>query len=413
VKRRDFLGITLAFPLEAAEYDVPGAIRQLKSVTDDVPPISNDERAARIGKARRLMAENKIAALFCEPGSSLFYFTGIQWGRSERMFGLLLPARGEPMFIVPAFEESRARELIPAGSEIRTWEEDESPAERAAQALRDRNIRSGRLGIEETVRFFILDSLRKAAPGMEYVSADPVTAGCRVVKSPAELQIMTRANQVALRAVATAASMLRDGMSHVELTAWCEHGIRNFGCSEASVTITFGRQTALPHGSIARQTLREGDLVLIDAVCTLHGYTADITRTLVFGKPNDRQRRFWDLERKAQDAALAAVRPGRTCESVDAAARNVLTAAGLGPGYKLPGLPHRTGHGIGLDVHEWPYLVRGNKRRLEPGMCFSDEPMIVVPGEFGIRLEDCFYVTADGARSFTPQSPSIDQPFGA
>ena len=300
--------------------------------------------------------------------------------------------------MVPAFEESRAREVVRAGSEIRVWQEDESPAERMAQALRDRKILGGRLGIEEGVRYF--------------VSSDPVTAGCRTVKSAAELNLMTRANQAALHAVPTAASNLRTGMSHVELKEWCERAMRNLGCSGADATVTFGKQTAIPHGSIVPQTLHRGDLVLFDAVCTLHGYTADITRTLVFGKPNDRQRRFWDLERKAQDAALAAVRPGRTCESVDEAARNVIRAAGIGPDYKLPGLPDRTGHCIGLDVHEWPYLVRGNKLRLQPGMCFSKEPMIVLPGEFGIRLEDCFHVTADGPRTFTPQSPSVDQPFG-
>jgi Xaa-Pro dipeptidase len=410
VKRRSFFASPLA--LQQNDLEVPGAIRRLKPMTGGVPPVAEQEYSARIERARRLMAEKKMAAVFLEAGSSLFYFTGVRWGRSERLFACLLPARGEPVYVVPAFEESRAREVVRAGSEIRVWQEDENPTERVAQAVRDRRISGGRLGIEESVRFFVLDNLRGSVPAMEYVSADPVTAACRIVKSAAELNIMTRANQAALQAVRAAASILRPGMSHLELKAWCEQAMRNLGCTGADATVTFGRQTAIPHGSVVPQTLREGDLVLIDAVCTLHGYTADITRTLVFGKPNDRQRRFWDLERKAQDAALAAVRPGRTCESVDDAARTVITAAGLGPDYSLPGLPHRTGHGIGIDVHEWPYLVRGNKLRLQPGMCFSDEPMIIIPGEFGIRLEDCFHVTADGARTFTPQSPSIDQPFG-
>lgn len=351
-----------------------------------------------------------MAAIFLEPGSSLYYFTGVRWGRSERMFGLVLPARGEPVYIVPGFEEDRAREVIPAGNEVRVWQEDENPEAKAVEALRDRGIRTGRIGIEENVRFFLFDGLRKAGATLQFTSADPVTSGCRRIKSAAELAILQRANEIDLAGVRTACRTLHEGLAHTEFADSCEAEIRKLGSTRADVTVTFGKQTASPHGSIRPQKLQEGDVVLIDAVCDLLGYQADITRTLVYGKPTARQRSIWELERRAQDAALQAVRPGATCESIDAAARNILVAAGFGPDYRLPGLPHRTGHGVGLDVHEWPYLVRGNKTKLEPGMCFSDEPMIVLPGEFGIRLEDCFHVTEEGAKTFTPQSESIGQP---
>jgi Xaa-Pro dipeptidase len=356
------------------------------------------------------MAENHIAAVFLEPGPTLFYFTGVRWDRSERLFGVVFPAKGEPIYIVPGFEETRAAELLPTGTEIRIWREDEDPAERVNEALRDRRV-AGKLGIEESVRFFILNKLRLTNSQLEFVSADAVTAGCRMVKSTAELAIMTRANQVALKGVATAAQTLREGMTEAEFKSECEGAMLALGCPGTS-TITFGESSALPHGSVVPQKLKEGDSIVLDAVCLLDGYHADITRSFVFGKPSQKQRDMWMLERKAQDAGLAAVKPGVPCEAVDHAARQVLVEAGLGPDYRLPGLGHRTGHGIGLDVHEWPYLVRGNKRPLEPGMCFSCEPMIVIPGQFGVRLEDCFYVTESGAKTFTPQSPSLQEPFG-
>jgi Xaa-Pro dipeptidase len=408
MKRRDFV----LSMLSATAVALPAGAQNIKKMpnTTEVPDISAEERQSRRDMAMRLMKENSIGAIFLEAGSSLFYFTGIHWGRSERMFAMLFPANGEPVYVVPGFEEGRSRELIPRGSEIRIWQEDESPAEQVAQAARDRGI-TGRIGIEESVRFFLFDNLRKALPHTDFVSADPVTAGCRMIKSPAELAILKRANRIALRGVATAAQTLHEGITHLQFKASCEQAMLALGCP-GEATITFGEETASPHGSIQPQKLKEGDTIVLDAVCQLHGYNADITRSFVFGKTSQRQREIWSLERKAQDAALAAVKPGKLCESIDTAARNVITEAGFGPDYRLPGLPHRTGHGIGLDVHEWPYLVRGNKLPLAPGMCFSDEPMIVIPGQFGIRLEDCFYVTETGAQTFTPQSPSIDQPFG-
>ena len=277
--------------------------------------------------------------------------------------------------------------------------------------MRDSGVVTGTLGLEEQVRFAAFDGLRKEAPALEAVSATPVTAGCRMIKSPAEIALLQRANDITIEAYKAALATLREGMSQRDLGANISAAFRALGTGGAAMAI-FGKYTAFPHGSIQPQQLREGDMVLIDDGCSVEGYVSDITRTTVFGKPTKRQREIWDLERRAQDAALAAAKPGATCESVDAAARKVITDAGFGPGYKTPGLPHRTGHGIGLDGHEWTNFVKGNKTRIEPGMCFSDEPTIVIYGEFGVRLEDCLYITENGPRMFTKQSPAIDQPFG-
>jgi Xaa-Pro dipeptidase len=380
-------------------------------MTAGVVPISNEERLARIENAQRLMGENRIAAIYLEPGSSMFYYTGMHWGTSERMFALVIPARGELAWICPKFEEERARELIKFGKDVRTWEEDESPAQRVAEVFRDRGIRTGKIGIEERVRFFLYDGIRQAAPALQFVSATPVTAGCRMYKSPAEIALLQRANDITLVAYKATYESMRDGMTQDEFSGNCSAAFRALGVT-GGVFCSFGKYTAFPHGSSTPQKLQEGDVVLMDGGCSLEGYQSDITRTFVFGKPTDRQREIWNLERKAQDAGLAAAKIGTACEAVDAAARKVITDAGFGPDYKVPGLPHRTGHGIGLDGHEWTNFVRGNKTKIAPGMCFSDEPTIVIYGEFGIRLEDCLYISADGPKFFTPQSKSIDEPFG-
>src|SRR5499427_363799 len=392
--------------------DVPDLIRNLRPMTAGVVPITQEERLARIAKAQRLMGEQKLDAIYLESGTSMYYFTGMRWGQSERMFALVIPQRGDLAWVCPKFEEERARELIKMGTgDIRTWEEDESPYLRVAQIFKDRGQRSGRIGIEERVRFFYFDGIRQVAPKLEYVSATPVTAGCRMSKSPAELALMQKANDLTLIAYRATWATMREGMPQEEFAGNCATAFRNLGV-QGGVFCSFGQYTAFPHGSSTPQKLHEGDVVLMDGGCSVEGYQSDITRTFVFGKPTQRQRDVWNLERKAQDAALAAAKVGATCESVDAAARKVITDAGFGPGYKVPGLPHRTGHGIGLDGHEWTYLVKGNKTKLAPGMCFSDEPMIAIYGEFGIRLEDCMYITESGARMFTKQSPAIDQPFG-
>jgi Xaa-Pro dipeptidase len=393
----------------AEEPSVPDAVKKLSNRLGGVVPISDEDRRGRIDKAKRLMKENGLSAVYLESGSSLFYYSGVSWGRSERMFAMVIPAEGDPAWVCPAFEERRARELIRFGDDIRTWEEHESPYRLIAGILTDRGARTGKLGIEETTRFFFVDGIRKESPGVEMVSADPVTVGCRILKSPAELALMKRANEITIEAYKAAVASLDEGMTHTAVSGIISAAFRAMGVN-GGAGVQFAEFSAFPHGSSKLQTLEEGDIVMMDGGCGVEGYRSDITRTVVFGKPTDRQRQIWDLERKAQDAARDAVKAGAPCEAVDAAARKVITDAGFGPGYEY--FTHRVGHGIGLDGHEWTYLVPGNKMPLAPGMCFSNEPGIYLPGEFGVRLEDCFYVTEDGGELFTKQSPSIDDPFG-
>jgi Xaa-Pro dipeptidase len=405
-----------AAPTQAAEgarVGVPAAITALKPMRDGIVPIAEDERKGRIAKAQRLMAEQKIDAIFMEGTASSFYFTGMRWGQSERTFGIVIPANGEIAYVCPGFEEDRARELIkPAfGSEVRVWQEDESPFKVISQIVKDRGMQHRRIGIEERVRFFIADGVRQETPGVDIVSATPVTAGCRMFKSPAEIALMQRANDVTIAAYKAAMTTMRDGMTQDELADNIVAAFSALGFS-GDVSVQFGKWTALPHGSATPQKLREGDIVMIDDGVTCEGYQSDITRTTVFGKPTPRQIDVWAIEKRAQAAAFEAIKIGAACETVDAAARKVIEDAGFGPAYKVPGLPHRTGHGIGLEFHEWTNFVKGNKTPIQPGMCFSDEPMIAIPGEFGIRLEDDVYIGEDGAHWFSKPSVAIDQPFG-
>ena len=386
-----------------AQESLPEAIRKLRPMTDGIQPITPAERRTRIEKARRLMRENKMDAIVCEPGASAFYFTGTRRAPGDRFSAWVLPAKGDPAWI-----ESPGNAEPDAAAAIHAPRFD---AGGAAKRIVELTGKTGRIAMEEKTLFATFDVLRQAAPAAEFVSADPVTVGCRVIKSPAEIALMQRANDITIAAYQAALSSLWEGMTNRELSAIIAAAYRNLGVQGNAMAI-FGSYTAFPHGSVQPQKLRQGDMVLIDDGCSVEGYQSDITRTTVFGKPTARQREIWNLERKAQDAALAAARPGAPCESVDAAARKVITDAGFGPGYKVPGLPHRTGHGIGLEGHEWTNLVKGNRTRIEPGMCFSDEPTIAIYGEFGVRLEDCMYVTESGARMFTRQSPAIDQPFG-
>ncbi|OYV71928.1 MAG: hypothetical protein B7Z72_05900 [Gemmatimonadetes bacterium 21-71-4] len=360
--------------------------------------------------ARRLMADHRLDAVFMEGGTSLFYYTGVRWGLSERTFGIVIPREGEIAWVTPAFEEARARELIKFGTDIRTWQEDESPFRLVANILRDRGVATGRVGMEERVRFFIADGIHLEAPHLDVTSATPVTAGGRMIKSPAEIALMQHANDITITAYRVAWQTLHEGMSQGELARNITTAFHRLG-ADGDVSVQFGRYTAYPHGSATPQHLKEGDVVMIDDGVKVEGYTADITRTGVFGAPTQRQRDVWDLERRAQDAAFRTAQVGVPCEDVDAAARKVIADAGFGPGYKVPGLPHRTGHGIGLDGHEWTYFVKGNKTSIAPGMCFSDEPTIAIYGEFGTRLEDCLHVTDQGPKFFTEQAPSIDHLF--
>jgi Xaa-Pro dipeptidase len=390
--------------------DLPDPIRRLQTYPGEPTPISEEERAGRIAKAQRLMVDNSIDAIFLDAGTSMFYYTGVRWGQSERMFGIVIPARGALGIVTPAFEEERARELIKFGDDVRPWQEHESPYELVAGILRDRGVRAGTVGMEERVRFFLFDGIRKEMPGTRFVSADLVTIGCRVIKSAAELALMQRANDITVAAYKAAIATLYEGMLREEFSSNAAAAHERLGAS-GGIGAQFGEASAYPHGSSKPQALREGDIVLMDGGCSVDGYRSDISRTIVFGEPTQRQRDVWDLELQAQDAALAAAGPGVPCEDVDAAARQVIVDGGFGPGYRY--FTHRVGHGIGLDGHEWINLVRGNKTPMQPGMCFSNEPGIYIYGEFGVRLEDDMYVTEDGANLFTEQSPSIGQPFAS
>ena len=417
INRRTFIqssaaaigGATLAAP-HVGDNTLHPAIRALTPMTADVVPISDDERRARMERARQLMVDNGFDALFIEPGTTMTYFTGVSWGTSERMFALVLPAKGEPAFICPGFEEARAREVVRFSNDVRVWQEDENPGALVAQVIRDRGLATGRIGIEQRARFFLADLIRTAAPAVEQRIADAVTVGCRMIKSSAELALMQKANDITLAAMKATFATMKLGMTQDELRANMAAACQTLGAPHQASTPQFGVYTAYPHGSQTPQRLHEGDVVQIDDGVKIEGYGADITRTTIFGKPSARQRQVWNLEKKAQQAALDAAKVGVPCEAIDAAARKVITDAGFGPGYKVPGLPHRTGHGIGMDGHEAPNLVRGNKLPLASGMCFSDEPMIAIYGEFGIRLEDCWHMTENGPVTFTPLSPSIEVP---
>ena len=405
------LGLDVTPSLTPDPCHLPPPIQALTPKTAGITPITDDERRGRITRAQRLMGELEIDAVLLEPGSSMRYYTGVGWSQSERTFAAVIPASGTIAWVCPAFEEARARELIRFGDDIRVWEEDESPFARIAAILKDRGAAKGRVGIEEQVRFFVMDGLRRAAPTVELVSATPVTAGCRMFKSTAELGLMQRATDITILAIKAALATLKADMTQHDLAGHATAALTRLGGSDPWALVGFGQSSAFPHGTVQPQRLQQGDIVLLDTGCAVEGYQSDMTRTTVFGRPSRRQTEVWNLERKAQDAAFAAAQVGAPCEAVDAAARRVITDAGFGPDYRLPGLPHRTGHGIGLDGHEWTNFVRGNTTPLAPGMCFSDEPMIAIYGEFGIRLEDCLYITEKGPRFFSPQSPAIDQPF--
>lgn len=384
----------------------------IKKMTDDAVPITVEERKLRIGKAQQLMNEQKIGALILDSGTSLGYFTGISWWPSERPMVAIIPASGDPRYVCPAFEESRFRELITIGKEVYPWEEDESPYHQMAVALKAAGISSGDIAMEERLRFFILDGLRKEAMQYNYVSGTPITMPCRLIKSKAELALMQAASNITVEGIRQGISQLREGMTQGDLSSIISEAQEKLGGSSGGALVLFGESSAFPHGSIQPKSLKKGDIVLMDCGCDVHGYSSDITRTVVFGAaPTKRQLEIWELEKKSQLAGFDAARVGATCEAVDAASRKVITDAGFGPGYKLPGLPHRTGHGIGMDGHEWGYIVKGNKQIVQPGMCFSIEPTIAIPGEFGVRMEDCVYITDDGPKSFSSMAKSISEPF--
>lgn len=395
--------------------DKQAALDALTDMTAGAAPIAPAEHRARIARAQDVMAAQGIAAVYLNAGSNLTYFTGTKWNPSERMVGAVLPARGDPVYIAPAFEESTIRDFMVVEGDIAVWDEHENPAARLRAVLEERGIAPGSvLAIDDSTPLFLYDLIRGATDGYRLRNARPVTSHCRSRKSDAEIALIQRAMDMTMAVHVAAASILREGITTKEVEEFIHLAHRKVGASGSYFCIVlFGEATAYPHGVSYVQTLKRGDTVLIDTGCKVHHYISDITRTYVFGEPSERQRFVWSAEQAAQRAAFDAAQPGVPCEEVDKAARRSLEANGFGPGYKLPGLPHRTGHGIGLDIHEGPYLVGGETRALEPGMCFSNEPMICVPGEFGVRLEDHFYMTATGPKWFTQPAASLENPFAA
>jgi Xaa-Pro dipeptidase len=405
-----------ATPLQAEQETppLPPAIAALQDRRLEAKPITSAEREARIARARELMGQQKIAAICIAGGTTLNYFTGVRWYNSERPMLIVLPVKGEPFGICPAFEEERLQErlaLVPAMAHTRlyTWQENENPYEQVAAGLKGLSITNGTIGIEETTPYVFAEGVGRALPHSNLVNARPVTAGCRMIKSPAELALMQFANSVTLEVYEAAWRSGHPGMSTHAFSAMIGAAYERVGFpGEASCET--GEYSALPHGSIQPQTIRENAIVMIDDGCTVEGYQSDITRTFVYGRPSDKMQKVFDIVHRAQAAALATARPGVPCEAVDAAARKVIVDAGYGPGYAH--FLHRVGHGIGMDGHEWPYLVQGDALPLAENMTFSDEPGIYIRGEFGVRLEDDMHITADGAKLFTGPSKSLEDPFG-
>jgi Xaa-Pro dipeptidase len=437
ISRRRFLevgGLTAAIAttshsLAAADLSgepasLPPSLAKLKSRKNEANPITGEERQQRQERARQLMSENALDAIVLMEGTSLRYFTGIHWWGGERLFALVLPARGAAFYVCPAFEEGRAREQLqltdsPGGKhdgqlvDVRVWQEDENPYHRVAQGLKERGIDGGKLGIEETIRFLFVDGIAKAAPQATIASATPITAGCRMIKSAHEVALMRLAAQVTLAAYEAVYRALRPGMTQHDASNLIDAAYRQLGFpGDASIMVD--EYTAYPHGSTTPQVIREGSIVMLDDGCVVEGYQSDITRTFVLGKASgaagDKMKKVFDIVLRAQSAALATARPGAECGSVDEAARKVITDAGYGPDYKY--FTHRLGHGLGMDGHEWPYLVRGNAMKLQASVTTSNEPGIYIRSEFGVRIEDDMHITENGAEFFTPPTVSLEDPFG-
>jgi len=411
--RRQFLGTAalggLAAGLPASAFAADAA--NLSNLAAKAVPIGKAERLARIAKAKELMRANEMGALLIEPGSSLIYFTGVEWWRSERLTAAVLTREGEVAIVTPFFEEPSVRESLGIEAEVLTWNEDENPLAAVAGWLGKRGLAKGRIGVEETVRYFAVDGLQKAMPDATVVNGAPVVRGCRMHKSAAEIALMQIAADITIAAYRHTAPRIEAGMTPADIGAIMKAATTALGGNSEFELILLGEASAYPHGSGKPQAVRSGEVVLMDCGATVQGYQSDISRTFVYGKASARQRQVWDQMRKGQDVAFAAAKLGTPAGVVDDAVRAYYQSLGWGPGYKLPGTSHRTGHGIGLDGHEPVNLVHGETTPLAPGMCFSNEPGIYIPGEFGIRLEDCFYMTESGPKWFSEPPPSIDQPF--
>jgi Xaa-Pro dipeptidase len=416
LSRRTFLRGAAGAPFMSAAIaaastgPIVASAAELSSLTAGAKPISVDERRARIAKVQALMVQRQISALLVEPGSTLDYFTGIRWRLSERITLAVIPARGEVVVVTPAFEEPSVRETLQVGGDVRVWNEHENPFEKILQGLRDRGIVSGVIAAEPTLRFFIVDGVRQASNEYRIISADTLIRACRLIKSPAELSLMQIANNVTIEAIRSVHAHIERGMTSADISALMDRTTLALGGSPEFSMVLLNEASAYPHGSLKIQTIREGSVVLMDCGCTVQGYQSDISRSWVFDEANARQRKVWDTVKRGQEIALETAKIGLPVGKLDDAVRSYYEEQGWGPGYKLPGLPHRTGHGIGLDGHEPAYLVHGDATALQAGMCFSDEPGLYIPGEFGIRLEDCWVMTALGPKPFTPLAKSLDEP---
>ena len=401
--------VPLSVPLlvPSAGSKIPFAGPSVKEIRDRIKPITAEERLQRQENARRLMVEQKIDAILMEGGTTMTYFSGASWGRSERLFAMVLPAKGEPSFCAPKFEEGRAREQV-GGAKLLTWEEHEDPFALIGDILRSGGMTTGTIGVEETTRYFVTENVGKAVSSASIVSGTPVTAGCRSVKSAHEIELMQIANDITAEVFAGSLKMLKDGITEREFGSTLTKMFSEFGVAGGALVL-FGEASAYPHGLEKQHTLREGQIVLVDGGCSVEGYASDVTRTTVFGKPSEKMKAVWGIVRKAQDAGLAAAKPGVPAEDIDAAARRVITEAGYGPDYKY--FTHRLGHGIGMEGHEWYYLVRGNKRPERAGNMHSNEPGIYIIGQFGIRLEDEMLITEGGAKLLLPQAESLEKIF--
>jgi len=402
-------GAATALPSMAANST---ASPELPNLVAGLQPISVDERKVRVAKAQRLLAGQDIDALLLEAGSALVYFTGVRWWRSERFTGAIIPREGDIAFVTPYFEEPSVRESMSFGDDVRTWHEHENPFDLVAGILADRGLRRGRIGIEETVRHFIVDGVQKSAPAFATVSGTPVTRGCRMYKSPAEIALMQAANDVTIAAYRHVYSRIEAGMRPADISAMMNQATAALGGSPGFSMALLNEASAYPHGSDQPQVVEEGGIILMDCGCSVHDYESDISRTWVFGEPSKRQREVWDTVKRGQELALETATIGAPAGRVDDVVRAYYESKGYGPGYRTPGLSHRLGHGIGMDGHEPVNFVHGESTPLAAGMCFSNEPGIYIFGEFGVRLEDCLYMSDEGPTLFTELSPSIDRPFG-
>ena len=414
IQRRSFLmgaGVAaagLSLPLSRVQAAAAEALKPLALP----PPISTAERMQRLARARQLMQQNGIGSLIVESGSSLDYLTGVQWHRSERLTAAVIPATGDPIIVTPFFEMPSVKETLAVPAEVRTWNEDEDPLKLVADFLRERGVATEPVAFEETDRYFIVDRLAAQLPAMKQMSAHSVVRALRLIKSPAELALMQTANDITIRAMRHAGEAVRAGMTPADFGSAIDAATSALGGSPEFSLVLIDEAAAQPHGSNKPQVVKPGSTILFDCGCTVHGYQSDISRTFVFGSPSAEQRKVWDQVHEGQQIAIRAAKMGVPVGTIDDAVRAAYEGWGYGPGYKLPGLPHRTGHGIGMDGHEPAYLVHGDMTPLAAGMCFSDEPGIYIPGKFGVRLEDCWHMTEAGPKFFTQPPPSIDRPFG-